>query len=116
MVLVAAVQLSSAATSSGTSYASYVCNDWIAQCRENAMCYTCWQAPSTPELLDCEDLYPDALSGRVCERTGAENCCDFTDSESAKECLTNPTIASVVLGVRHGRFRVLAGGHALLQR
>lgn len=26
--------------------------------------------------------------------TGATNCCDFTDSESAEECLANPTIAA----------------------
>lgn len=89
----AAVDLSSAATTSATSYASYVCSDWISKCREDPVCYACWQAPSTSQSLDCEDRYPDALAGSHCEVTGATNCCDFTDSESAEECLTNPTMA-----------------------
>lgn len=93
VVLMAAVDLSSAATTSATSYASYVCSDWIAKCREDAVCFACWQAPSTSQSLDCEDRYPGALAGTSCEATGATNCCDFTDSESAEECLLNPTMA-----------------------
>eukprot|EP00752_Nemacystus_decipiens_P007149 g6402.t1 len=70
VVLMAAVDLSSAATASATSYASYACSDWVLKCREYPVCFACWQALSTSRSLDCED------------------------SESAKECLANLTMAT----------------------
>ncbi|CAM9977411.1 unnamed protein product, partial [Ectocarpus sp. 8 AP-2014] len=69
VVLMAAVNLSSAATTSATSYASCVCSYWIAKCRQDAVCFACWQAPSTSQSLDCEDRYPGALAGTSCEAT-----------------------------------------------
>lgn len=96
LLLAASAELSSAegpSSAASSSYASYACSDWIAACREDPVCFACWQAPSTSQSVDCEDRYPEALEGSSCDKTGASNCCDFTDSVSAKECLTNDTMA-----------------------